>query len=178
MRIMPMTSDVLVSREAGTAPVTGSEAASGAREGRPPSRVARLAHHGAVLVTPPRRRAFPGRPDQAGVARKFVARVLAGCPVTDTAVLLASELITNALQHTDTASGGTFDVLVWRGRFAACVAVLDDGSDSAPTRRERDPLDRAESGYGLFLVDQLSDRWGHRSYADGTVVWFLLRWSR
>jgi|SRR5579859_854597 len=174
---MPTTSDVLESPEAGTAPMTESRAASAVVESRPPSRAARLAYHGAVLVTPPRRRTFPGRPDQAGVARRFVARVLDGCPAADTAVLLTSELVTNALQHTSTASGGTFDVLVWRGRFAACIAVLDDGSDSAPARRERDPLTPAESGYGLSLVDQLSDRWGHRSFDDGTVVWFLLRWT-
>ena len=160
----------------------GRPAAGGDRppaaEPYPPSPATRLANHGAVLVTPPRRRTFPGRPDQVAVARRFVARELDGCPVTDTAVLLTSELVTNALQHSATASGGRFDVLVWRGRFAACVAVLDDGSDSAPSRRERDPRDHAESGYGLSLVDQLSSRWGHRTYAGATLVWFLLRWSR
>jgi anti-sigma regulatory factor (Ser/Thr protein kinase) len=171
---MPMTSDVLTSPDAGTQSSAGPADAGGS----PRSRAARLARHGALLVTPPRRRTFPGRADQVAAARKFVTRMLDGCPAADTAVLLTSELVTNALVHTATASGGTFDVLVWRGRFAACVAVLDDGSDSAPTRRERDPLDRAESGYGLCLVDQLADRWGHHSYPDGTVVWFLLRWSR
>jgi anti-sigma regulatory factor (Ser/Thr protein kinase) len=153
-----------------------SRAASAVVEGCPRSRAARIAYHGSIMVTPPRRRTFPGRPDQVGLARTFVARTLDDCPVTDTAVLLASELITNALKHTTTASDGTFDVIVWRGLSAACVAILDDGSDSAPAPREHDPLDLAESGYGLALVDQLSTRWGHHTGDDGTAVWFLLRW--
>jgi anti-sigma regulatory factor (Ser/Thr protein kinase) len=174
---MPTSSSVLTPPDVGTAPIT-TKAGSAAAGDRPPSRAARLANHGAVLVTPPRHRTFPGRPDQVAIARRFVGRMLDGCPVADTAILLASELVTNALQHTSTATGGTFDVIVWRGMSAACVAVLDDGSDSAPTPRDRDPLDHAESGYGLSLVDQLATRWGHNRYNDGTAVWFLLRWTQ
>jgi anti-sigma regulatory factor (Ser/Thr protein kinase) len=149
--------------------------------GRSPSPFGWFADHGAVLVAPPKRRVFASRPDQVGPARRFVARVLDGSPVTDTAVLLASELATNAVQHAGTSGSETFDVIVWRGLAAACVAILDGGSDSAPVRRSPDPREPAESGYGLALVDRLATRWGHRGYDDGTVrvgaVWFLLRWS-
>jgi anti-sigma regulatory factor (Ser/Thr protein kinase) len=173
---MPLTSTV------------GSSAGDAVRAGdrcRTSSRAGQVACHGALLVAPPKRRVFAGRPDQASAARRFVARLLDGCPVTDTAVLLASELITNALQHTDTATGGTFDVIVWRGRAAACVAIVDGGADSIPaselTEAAGQTAELAESGYGLALVDRLSARWGYRRHDDGavrgTTVWFLVRWS-
>lgn len=41
----------------------------------------------------------PGQHDQVSRARAFVKDVLAGCPQLDEAVLLTSELCTNALQH-------------------------------------------------------------------------------
>jgi hypothetical protein len=40
---------------------------------------------------------FRGRPDEVGRARVAVARSLAGCPVADDAVLIASELAANAV---------------------------------------------------------------------------------
>ena len=148
---------------------------------------AQVAADGAVLVAPPKRRSFPGQPEQVAAARRFVARALDGCPDIDTAILLASELITNALQHTGSAGRGTFEVIVWRGRSAACVAVLDRGSTSKPARPALEPGraepgrgaevdDLAESGYGLALVDTLATRWGYRALDEGMAVWFLLRW--
>jgi len=50
-----------------------------------------------ALVTRPIRRAFPGRAEQISRARDFTKRVLGSCSVTDEAVLLVSELATNAL---------------------------------------------------------------------------------
>lgn len=203
-----MTSSVLASSAADTQPVAdtrreaGNENPAGplAAGSGPLSRAGLLASWGAVLVTPPERRVFPGHPEQAATARRFVGRMMGNCPATDTAVLLASELITNALLHTDTARDGTFDVVVWRGLAAVCVAVLDGGSRSvpAPRRPGRPPpteapgpagaddlaragCDPAESGYGLALVDRLATRWGYSAYDDGavrgTAVWFLLRWN-
>lgn len=84
---------------------------------------------GAVQVARPKCRVFPGNPDQARHARRFVARALDDCPVVDTSVLLTDELVTNALAHTRSGGGGSFEVIVWRGMSAACVAVLDGGSD-------------------------------------------------
>ncbi len=132
-------------------------------------------------VTTPKRRVFPGRPDQVAHARRFVARVLDGCPVADDALLCASELASNAIRHTRTGRGGKFQVLVWRGQAAACVAVLDDGSDSTPTLAAGPPGRLAESGHGLLAVQALAARWGHHTYRDGstcgTAVWFRLDWN-
>ena len=53
-----------------------------------------------MLTTRPMQRTFPGRADQIARAREFTKRVLGPCPVSDEAVLLVSELATNALEHT------------------------------------------------------------------------------
>ena len=49
------------------------------------------------------------------------------------------------------------------------VEVTDHGPGFEA--RARDPSTQHESGWGLYLVDQLSDRWGV-SRTDGTAAWF------
>jgi anti-sigma regulatory factor (Ser/Thr protein kinase) len=132
-------------------------------------------------VAGPRRRVFPGRPDQVRQARRFVARTLDGCPAADDAVLCVSELASNAIQHTRSGQGGRFQVLVWRGRASACVAVIDDGARRGPEPRASGPGDLAESGHGLRVVADLAADWGHqdlgRSGLPGRAVWFHLTWT-
>jgi serine/threonine-protein kinase RsbW len=144
--------------------------------------LARLAGEGARLVASPRRRVFPGRPDQVGQARRFVTRALDGCPAADDAVLCVSELASNAIQHTRSGQGGRFQVLVWRGRSSACVAVIDDGAPRGPAPRSSGPGDLAESGHGLRVVADLAAAWGHQELGPaglpGRAVWFHLTWPR
>jgi serine/threonine-protein kinase RsbW len=150
---------------------------------RPAGTLAQLAGQGAWLVARPKRRVFPGRPDQVAQARRFVARMLDGCPVADDALLCASELASNAIRHTRTGRSGKFQVVVWRGRASVCVAVLDDGSDSrpAPAAAAAAAGKLAESGHGLLFVQALAAWWGHHAYRDGsawgTAVWFRLDWT-
>jgi anti-sigma regulatory factor (Ser/Thr protein kinase) len=151
-------------------------------DSRPAGTMAQLAGQGAWLVATPKRRVFPGRPEQVAQARRFVARMLDGCPVADDAQLCASELASNAIRHTRTGRrSGKFQVVVWRGRASVCVAVLDDGSDStsAPAAGTAGML--AESGHGLLTVQTLAAWWGHHRYRDGsargTAVWFRLDWN-
>ena len=140
-----------------------------------------LAWSGAWLVAIPKRRVFPGRPDQVAHARRFVGRVLKGCPVADDALLCVSELASNAIRHTRTGWSGKFQVVVWRGRASACVAVLDDGSATTPTPAPAQPGRLEESGHGLLAVQTLAAWWGHHTYRDGstrgTAVWFRLDWK-
>jgi anti-sigma regulatory factor (Ser/Thr protein kinase) len=121
----------------------------------------------------PKWHVFRGQPSRVAQARRFVAGVLNGYPFTDTAVLLTSELVTNALAHTPSGTGGTFEVIVWRDADCVLVAVLDDGSETSPAAVGVD-LD-CESGRGLGLVAALADRWGHEGGAAARAVWFLLR---
>jgi anti-sigma regulatory factor (Ser/Thr protein kinase) len=116
---------------------------------------------------------FRGHPARVARARRFIAAVLDGCPVTDTAVLLTSELVTNALAHTPSGTGGSLEVIVWRNADSVLVAVLDDGSDRSPAAVGIDL--ESESGRGLGLVAALADRWGHQGGTAARAVWFLLR---
>jgi serine/threonine-protein kinase RsbW len=148
----------------------------------PAGTLTQLAGQGARLVVSPRRRVFPGHPDQVRQARRFVARALAGCPAADDAVLGVSELASNAVQHTRSGQGGRFQVLVWRGRASACVAVIDDGARRGPAPRAHGPGDLAESGHGLRVVADLAASWGHQDLAPsglpGRAVWFHLTWAK
>ncbi len=147
----------------------------------PAGSLAQLAWPGAWLVSTPKRRVFPGRLEQVAQARRFVARVLDGCPVLDDALLCASELAGNAIRHTRSGRNGKFQVVVGCGRACACVAVLDDGSDTVPRPVPGQRGRLAESGHGLLTVQALAAWWGHHSYRDGatrgTAVWFRLDWE-
>ncbi|MHB9858165.1 ATP-binding protein [Streptomyces sp. YIM S03343] len=88
--------------------------------------------------------------------------------VADVAVLLTSELVTNALIHTDhdavlTATVGPGGLHVEVRDFVArrprlCVPDVDDGTH----------------GRGLLLVQSLADAWGVRTHGVGKSVWFEL----
>jgi serine/threonine-protein kinase RsbW len=100
---------------------------------------------------PPKHRAFPGRPNQIARARDFTRRVLGPCPVLDEAILLVSELATNAVEHTATGDAGNFHVTIHQGDSSLLIAVTDDGSDNVPVPAH--PSDtRTETGRGLELM--------------------------
>jgi serine/threonine-protein kinase RsbW len=129
-----------------------------------------------VLAARPKRRSFPGRPDQVARARDFTRRTLGSCPVIEEAVLLVSELATNALEHTATSLGGRFDVTVLGGESSVMIAVTDNGSEKVPVCGALDPED--VTGRGLGLVELIAERWGHCGGRHGRTVWFELRWTR
>jgi anti-sigma regulatory factor (Ser/Thr protein kinase) len=127
------------------------------------------------MMTEPARRAFPGCADQVARARQFVADELAGCPVSDEAVLCVSELATNALTHTASGDGGKFEVIVQRWLYLARVSVCDEGSQESPGARALDLI--SESGRGLGLVEMIADRWGQPGDGNGRVIWFEMSWA-
>ncbi|PPK92157.1 PAS domain S-box-containing protein [Kineococcus xinjiangensis] len=83
----------------------------------------------------------------------------------DTAVLLASETVTNAFIH------GRSEARLRVLATAACVHV-EVGDDNArrPVRAERN--DAALDGRGLDILDILASSWGVRDEPEGKVVWF------
>ncbi len=117
---------------------------------------------------------LPGLTRNVAEARAFVARTLgAGHPCRDIAVLLCSELVTNAVMHTASGQpGGTVTVVVLRLGAAARVEVIDHGSALSTPVVKGEVL--ACDGHGLFLVDQLADSWGYVLDRVGTTVWFRL----
>jgi anti-sigma regulatory factor (Ser/Thr protein kinase) len=113
------------------------------------------------------------RPTSAGEARRFVGDVLRDSgrstdEVLDAAVLLTSELVTNAVLY----SAGTINVDVDLDVTAVRVEVADTSGQS-PAPRDAPP--EAMSGRGLHLVEAMARAWGVEQHRDdGKVVWFEL----
>src|ERR1700740_1647561 len=76
-----------------------------------------------------------GRPEQVSVARALTRQVVGvGHPGTERATLLASELVTNSVNHSDSRlEGGTITVTVRTAGDRVRVEVTDDGGATAPT---------------------------------------------
>jgi len=118
---------------------------------------------------------IPGHPEQVSAARAFVARTLsAHRPGTDadTATLLTSEIVTNAIVHTKSGvEGGTVTIVVIGIPRGVLVEIIDGGSAGAPV--VKGDL-YATDGHGLFLVQNLAAQWGYLREPAGTTVWFHL----
>ncbi|MGW3684203.1 ATP-binding protein [Streptomyces prasinus] len=87
---------------------------------------------------------------------------------SETAELLTTELVTNALVHTDRAAVLTATV----GPRGLRVEVRDF-VDHEPRPRAPDTGDGTH-GRGLVLVECLADAWGVRAHGVGKAVWFEL----
>jgi anti-sigma regulatory factor (Ser/Thr protein kinase) len=116
-----------------------------------------------------------GLPRSVRQARRFVAATIGErhhqC---DTAMLLTSELVTNAVAHSRSGRpGGTLELVVSATCSALLVSVTDDGSKSGLPAITTPP--GGTSGNGLVLVDSLSDGWGYCRDTGRTAVWFRLR---
>ncbi|WP_284748382.1 ATP-binding protein [Amycolatopsis sp. RTGN1] len=123
---------------------------------------------------PPRRRAVQllmPSPAASALARQFVTRVCAewGVPEhTEDALLVATELVENTIQHT--LSAPRLRLELRRGVFTVAVA---DSDPHPAVRHER--VDSSDSGLGLQMVAQIARVWGcSRSWAGGKVVWAVL----
>ncbi|WP_271219541.1 ATP-binding protein [Streptosporangium carneum] len=120
-------------------------------------------------------RRFRATPDQVRPARNFVAEMLGdGHPFRDDAVLLTSELATNAVEHPTGLVSGPREFLVTvtfvvRG---VLITVQDPGSLRIPCPRISGP--DATGGRGLALVNSLATQWGFHRDSMGTVIWFEL----
>jgi anti-sigma regulatory factor (Ser/Thr protein kinase) len=115
-----------------------------------------------------------GTPDAAAEARRALERFAGDVPerrLRDVR-LLVSELVTNAVRHAGLGSGDTIRLLVRHHEAVLRVEVHDPGIGFEPRAPVPDPA-RA-SGWGLYLVEELSDRWGMDGSRGGTRIWFEL----
>jgi anti-sigma regulatory factor (Ser/Thr protein kinase) len=80
--------------------------------------------------------------------------------------VVASELVTNAIKHA--AGNDPIRVLaaLESGRIRLQVIDLGPGFQPGPT----EPHDDQQSGWGLYLVERMCNRWGVRRNHE-TVVW-------
>ena len=87
--------------------------------------------------------------------------------------LLVSELVTNALRHTDAVGEEAIGLRAEATSEAVHVEVSDPGSGfTPPPRPVPRPTPDAATGRGLYSVDRLSDRWGMARTAGESAVWF------
>jgi anti-sigma regulatory factor (Ser/Thr protein kinase) len=111
------------------------------------------------------------RPAAAAEARRHVQTTIINWDVPvdpEVAVLLTSELVTNAVTH----ETGEHVTLVIRGSHDRLRVEVHDTSCAMPV-----PMDvpaEAETGRGLMLVDNLADDWGFYRTPAGKAVYFML----
>lgn len=118
-------------------------------------------------VTPGRRR-FPPRPSSVGQARRMIRDLLADAgreDLVETAELLVSEIVTNALVH----AGTPIDVEVCFVGGGLRIEI-SDGSPHVPSPRGYGPS--AGTGRGLMLLEELVEDWGVLPEDPGKTVWF------
>ena len=127
--------------------------------------------HGETTQRATHRLELAAGPESAALARGFTAGVLDGTRWSrhvDTAVLLISELVTNAVRH----GNPPYSLVIVIDEDEVEVSV-EDADGSMPTVRDPDAL--AEDGRGLLLVGALADSWGIRPLLAGKAAWFRLR---
>jgi anti-sigma regulatory factor (Ser/Thr protein kinase) len=112
-------------------------------------------------------------PESAAEARRALGEVsdhLTPRRLED-ARLLVSELVTNAIRHAGLHDDDVIKLVVVTGERALRIEVCDPGPGFEVSEPEPDP--GRPSGWGLYLVRELSDRWGVEHSAE-TRVWFEL----
>ncbi|MDT0465154.1 SpoIIE family protein phosphatase [Streptomyces gibsoniae] len=109
---------------------------------------------------------LPTEPAVVSDARHLAARQLSEWGLehlVPTTELIISELVTNAIRH----GAGPIRLRLIQHQVLTCE-VFDSGQ-CYPRLRHARIVD--ENGRGLFLIAQLSNRWGFRSATGGKLVW-------
>jgi anti-sigma regulatory factor (Ser/Thr protein kinase) len=88
----------------------------------------------------------------------------------ETAELIVSELMTNAIRHTK--PGEAIRLKIWLRPDGLLHIQVSDTDPAPPPYVVAKELD--ESGRGLFLVRALSANYGWRRTASGKAIWALL----
>ena len=102
--------------------------------------------------------------------REFVAAHQIRDEATDAVVMIASELVANAIVH------GTEPVALAVAYQEPEVTVeVSDGDPRTERVRLRAADDPAPGGRGLMIVASLADRWGVRPSQRGKTVWATKR---
>jgi anti-sigma regulatory factor (Ser/Thr protein kinase) len=120
-------------------------------------------------------------PESARTAREFTAACLRKWqldPLISDAVLIASELVTNAISHgTPRGPGepGGYVELTWSYQVSRLICVITDRGVEPPVMAPVDAEADAESGHGLRIVGALAASWGWTMLGTGEkAVWAAL----
>ncbi len=111
--------------------------------------------------------------ESARLARRFISdfcnAAALGDDLCQTASLLTSELVTNAVRY-----GGSHALLEARMPGGVLRVAVQDANPDLPALGASPDL-TAEGGRGVLLVSTLADRWGvERTSEGGKAVWFEL----
>ncbi len=120
---------------------------------------------------------LPAVPSSAALVRHHIAddltRLSVAPSVIDDVVLVATELVSNAIRHADPLPGGQVTVTWEVDTRGVTVRVTDGGAPSQPVVQH--PTSRDTSGRGLALVEALATSWGIEDAAGTTTVWAEVR---
>jgi hypothetical protein len=120
------------------------------------------------------RRVFPGHVRELSDMRRWLSLLLPDCPARESVLIVATELGSNAIQHTASGRGGWFAVEIAWHPSAVHVAVADSGSPAEPHVID---APAGEHGRGLLLVRGLSARTGQTGDQRGRLVWAQIPWD-
>ncbi|MEA2432196.1 MAG: hypothetical protein QOI19_2669 [Thermoleophilaceae bacterium] len=117
-----------------------------------------------------------GGVEAACTARELLTEMLGDAmpePALHDLHLLTTELVTNAVLHAGAGESDTIELSVAGFSDGLRVSVTDAGAFGTPEVQDLDP--EVPGGMGLFLVEQISSRWGYERLGDGANrVWFEL----
>ena len=88
---------------------------------------------------------------------------------------LLPNAIREAVRHARAGPDRPLHVQLLRGPRWVVVAVADQGPGF--TWHPAPPAGNESGGWGLFLVDQIADRWGVECTTSGTRVWFEIAYE-
>jgi anti-sigma regulatory factor (Ser/Thr protein kinase) len=115
-------------------------------------------------------------PEAARAARDFTKATLAEWQLDELvteAVLIASELVTNAIRHGGCCVDGTPVELAWQRQASRVICMVTDCNSKPPVLGVADQ--DAESGRGLQVVAALASTWGWMMLgATSKAVWAAL----
>jgi len=110
---------------------------------------------------------LPRDPRSAGLARRFVERQLSDRRLSEqmveTALLVSSELVTNAYKHGE----GRIELRLHLFDDRIRIEVIDEGRGQAPAVREQSG--DVIGGWGLQIVERVALQWG--VFEGTTHVW-------
>ena len=114
-----------------------------------------------------------GRAQLVGAVRAQLREKLAHVPadLAEVAILLADEIVTNAIMHGDGGIG--LNVVLMADRIRVEVT---DASVKSPLVLA--PSSERENGRGMAIVDHLASAWGTERRRRGKLVWFELSYER
>jgi anti-sigma regulatory factor (Ser/Thr protein kinase) len=104
---------------------------------------------------------LPATPKIASLVRRALSFLELPNDQLEVAQLLASELVTNSIRHAGLAPSDEVRIRATRLGERLRVDVYDRSkAELHPLAGSIRPAPGAQSGWGLYLVDRLADRWG------------------